>query len=362
MASQVATASEEMNSSITEIANNTSDAAHQNNEVVEVSKQGSDIIGHSEKISADMRTKIEVLTNEISGLTHSATEIENVISVINDISEQTNLLALNAAIEAARAGEAGRGFAVVADEVRKLAEKTQDSTEDIRKMVVEMQARVKTADTEAAVVNDLVMKQTDIDTQTYASFNNIMQSVENLQQNILSVSSAVDEQSAVTTQISGSIETVSQSSLHSKEQLDNLSENIRTLMGTIMDTSALFSQYKLKSPSAVFAVAKLQHLIYMNKVYAVYLGIRQQTDDLTLDHHSCAFGKFYYSTGMDNFSKNHEFKAIEPIHAQVHALAREVVEATKSGNKELAQEKLFAVLETAEELLKLLNKTIDSVK
>lgn len=359
MASQVATAAEEMSSSIIEIANNTADAASQNEEAVSVSREGSEIIKASEGISAGMRSKIGSLTSEIHKLTENANEIENVITVINDISEQTNLLALNAAIEAARAGEAGRGFAVVADEVRKLAEKTQDSTEDIRKMVQEMQNRVKVADSEAVHVTELVSQQTEVDAQTSENFTNILSSVESLSSNILSVSSAVDEQSSVTTEIASSVETVSQSSAKSQEELTILSENIQGLIGHIMNTSGLFSQYKLKSPSSMFALAKLQHLIYLNKVYAIYLGNRSETADITVDHHSCAFGKFYYGAGMEAFGNTAEFKSIEPIHQQVHSTAAEIVHASQSGDREKARVKLHELFEIAENLMVHLNKIIN---
>lgn len=358
MASQVATAAEEMSSSINEIANSTSDAAVQNEEVVRVANLGTEIIDKSEVISSNMRSKIEGLTQEIKELTTHAAEIENVITVINDISEQTNLLALNAAIEAARAGEAGRGFAVVADEVRKLAEKTQDSTEDIRKMVMEMQGRVQTANNEAEVVTDLVTQQSNIDVQTAENFTNILSAVEKLQENILSVSTAVDEQSAVTTQIASSIDTVSISSSKSTEELDNLTGNIRTLINDITETSGLFSQYKLKTTASMFAIAKLQHLIYMNKVYAVYQGTRTQTDDLTLDHHSCAFGKFYYSKGLELHGDMSEFKELEPIHERVHSLAREICSYVKNGDNENAKVKLYEIFSTAEELISKLNRIV----
>ncbi len=202
------------------------------------------------------------------------------------------------------------------------------------------------------------MQQTDIDTQTSENFSNILVAVENLQQNILSVSSAVDQQSAVTTQIASSINTVSSASQESKNEMGVLSDNMRVLINSIMDTSSLFSQYKLKNKSSMFALAKLQHLIYLNKVYAVYLHRRDKTDDITVSHHQCAFGQFYYSQGKEFFGNMPEFKEIEPIHARVHSLAAEVCNATKSGDRETAHNSMYELFSTAEELLERLNSIL----
>lgn len=248
---------------------------------------------------------------------------------------------------------------MVADEVRKLAEKTKDSTEDIRKMVLEMQSRVNTANSEAETVTKLVQEQTDIDAQTSDNFNNILSAVGNLQQDILSVSSAVHQQSAVTTQIAGNIESVAESSGSSKEHLTNLAGNIRGLIINIMDTSTIFSQYKLKDTRSLFAMAKLQHLIYMNKLYAVYQGTRTETADLEVDHHSCAFGKFYYSKGQELFGDMPEFKELENLHQQVHTRAHEMVKAVKGRDCLKSREKMYEAFDAAETLLHKLNSIID---
>ncbi|HAW57508.1 MAG TPA: hypothetical protein DCX03_00605, partial [Bacteroidales bacterium] len=152
MATQVAAAGEEMGATIGEISNSAMESADKAKATVELAKEGGYSINVAKESSENMAHIIAKLESEIVTLTEKASQIGNVISVINDISEQTNLLALNAAIEAARAGEAGRGFAVVADEVRKLAEKTQSSTKEIELMVSAMTGSIKEVSQGAAEV------------------------------------------------------------------------------------------------------------------------------------------------------------------------------------------------------------------
>ncbi|GAC1029661.1 methyl-accepting chemotaxis protein [Pseudomonas sp. No.21] len=135
----VAAAINQLGAAAQEIARNAADASHQASDARELAEEGKQVVGKTLTAMHELSTKISASSTQIETLAGKTVDIGQILDVIKGISEQTNLLALNAAIEAARAGEAGRGFAVVADEVRNLAHRTQVSAQEIHQMIEELQ-------------------------------------------------------------------------------------------------------------------------------------------------------------------------------------------------------------------------------
>ncbi|MBE9528217.1 MAG: methyl-accepting chemotaxis protein [Proteobacteria bacterium] len=208
-AAQVSTASQEMTATIVEISQNISGAADAANSANDVATTGGNIVDQTISSMNGISETAKESSEIISTLGGKSQEIGNIINVIDDIADQTNLLALNAAIEAARAGEQGRGFAVVADEVRKLAEKTMTATKEIGSMIKGMQSETGKAITSMENEVEVVESGVQLASEAGESLTGILEKVDVVKNMIHQVSTAVEEQSAATEQISSDIESVS---------------------------------------------------------------------------------------------------------------------------------------------------------
>ena len=202
----------------------------------------------------------------VNGLAQRTNDITSILTLIKDISDQTNLLALNAAIEAARAGEHGRGFAVVADEVRKLADRTDKAVSEIN-----------------------------------ISLQTMKQDVDSMAEQFREIQNGINESNALIISLNECLE-------HDSRQMK---ESFETIGFT---TDRVF-----------MSLAKLDHILW--KVNTYYSAVTKEEQFKFVDHHNCRLGKWYYEgDGKENFSKTAHYSKLETPHATVHNGTHKVFE------------------------------------
>ncbi|MGM0593912.1 MAG: methyl-accepting chemotaxis protein [Pseudomonadota bacterium] len=242
---QVATAINQMTTTMQEVAANAGIAADSANSAEDAAQQGRRIVSDTIEDIDTLAREMESAAKTIHGLEQESEQIGGVLDVIKGISEQTNLLALNAAIEAARAGEQGRGFAVVADEVRALAIRTQKSTEEIEAMI----DRLQTGSRDAVTVMERSRQQANASTERSAeagsSLEAITTAVSQITQMNAQIADASEQQRGVTEEINRNIMNISEIAEYSSEGSKRIDEANGSLEGVSKRLGSLVASFKI---------------------------------------------------------------------------------------------------------------------
>jgi len=248
--SQVATSMQEMSEIVTQVSENSVKAAEVSRQAAATAQHGGSIVEGTLRKMREIAESVGATAKKVEELASSSSQIGRIVGVIDDIADQTNLLALNAAIEAARAGEQGRGFAVVADEVRKLAERTTTATKEIADMIQSIQT--ETGRTVSAMQQGMKQVEEGVTSTSSAgdSLQEIIRMSEQVGKMIAQIATAASQQSSTTEQVNRRMDQIAQLVNESARGTQSSAKACQELSELAMELQTMVGNFKLEDQSA----------------------------------------------------------------------------------------------------------------
>ena len=356
---QMAAASEEMAASIREIAQSTAQVSRDAQEVQK--KLGDSAVAATAAAGAmtEVSSAFEVLKERMQILSQASNQISQILETIRDIAGKTNILALNATIEAARAGDAGKGFTVVAAEVKNLAEQTGGATREIDHRISLLQKGIYDMDASMKIGASRVSAGEEEIRMATSGIESVRHLVESVVKKVLQVSAATEEQGTVTSDVSANISAIVPVVGKTLKSIDLLVDVVERTGAYVQDRLTGFGQNS--DALTVLLLSKADHASFKKRVIDVIVGHGQTTSAELPDHHNCRLGKWYDAQAGRELHAAPEYHAIDTPHQRVHQSGKLALERFANGDfagavlaaKELdeASEKIIAALDSLHDKL-----------
>ncbi|GFK95823.1 Methyl-accepting chemotaxis protein 4 [Fundidesulfovibrio magnetotacticus] len=250
---ETATNMEQMTEAVVDVAKNAASASSEAEQAKAKALEGRSVVEQSIQAMRQVAGQAQALKANMDDLGKRSQDVGRILTVISDIADQTNLLALNAAIEAARAGEAGRGFAVVADEVRKLAEKTMTATKEVTESITAIQdsAKDSIANTDKAITS--IEQARQMADTSGAVLGELVQGAQSSADKIQSIATAAEEQSAASEEINRSLDFVRELTTQTTNSVENAAHAISGLVDQAGELGRIIDQLKTEAGCALAA-------------------------------------------------------------------------------------------------------------
>ncbi len=350
-----AASTEEMSSTVGDIARNINVASQAAERAKTASSQGKDMIDQTVSSIGEVNVQIEKASGKVKDLSEFSKKIDEIVDMIKDIADQTNLLALNAAIEAARAGEQGRGFAVVADEVRKLAQRTANATSEINNILGSIHAGTLDATDIMDIAVEKVKKTGDTARRLEGAFREIYDNFEKVSDMVHQVVTATEEQSATATEISHNLSSIAGDAKESSHIVKDMALSFNRFSISAKEFLSILNNFN--DPRMRIGILKADYVLWVHRVME-FMDEKEASmyspDELQAD--KSRMGRWYYGDGRELFGSLGSFKELEDPHKRLHELGFKAYESAKGGNKESVKQYIMEIVKIVDEIILILEK------
>jgi methyl-accepting chemotaxis protein len=349
-----ATAVEEMSSTVGDIAQNINIASQAAERAKNASSQGKGMIDETVSSIYEVNSQIQKASDKVRDLAEFSKKIDEIVDMIKDIADQTNLLALNAAIEAARAGEQGRGFAVVADEVRKLAQRTANATTEINNILSSIHAGT----VDATDIMDVAVEKSkvtgEIARRLEGAFMQIYESFQKVSDIIHQVVTATEEQSATSIEISSNLTSIAEDAKESSKTVKVMALSFNKFSADAKEFLSLLSGFT--DPKLRIGVLKADYVLWLHRMFDFLDGKEVSVVQDELQSDKSRMGRWYYGEGKELFGNRSSFKELELPHRRLHELGHKAYEAAKKNDKGAVKYHVTESVKLVDEIISILAK------
>ncbi|MGZ9583533.1 methyl-accepting chemotaxis protein [Paenibacillus marinisediminis] len=359
----VAAASEELSASIKEVASNAALAADRTDDAVKYMDRGKQVITKALEEIIHSSVTIDQIMNHFNELREGLEEIENVVEMVDGIANQTHLLALNASIEASRAGEEGRGFAVVATEIRKLAHSTKESLQEAHNQVKRINRFTSDVSVSIESASSVIQKGVSEADEAVSILNSFTDQMINIGTATSSIAAITEEQHASVEEASSQVMEMAEVT----DQVSDLANSTGTAVHELSKTTEQFRNSMFTSQTgmpmiALLQLAKSDHILWKWRIYNMLLGYEKVTPEQVTSHHECRLGKWYFDAdSMSRFGMKPAFQSLDQPHQKLHQHARAAVEAYAAGHMGLVEEHMLQIEQASKEVVYYIDQLLNAI-